>query len=181
MTKLSSERAIFSTKISQAWPMVTHAYRSFNGLIFGLISTQILRFIKIGQKMAKLSSEKAIFSTKIRQACPMVTHAYRPFNGLNFGMKSTYILNFINIGRKMMTLSSEKAIFWLKSVGRDSWSPMHIDILIDSSQCYYLPTFRVSLRLAEKWLSYQRRTPQKGHFYQENQTGVMGGHPCRTG
>ena len=61
MTKLSSEKAIFSTKISQAWPMVTHAYRPFNGLMFGLISTHVSSFINIGRKMTKLVSEKAIF------------------------------------------------------------------------------------------------------------------------
>ena len=48
--------------------MVTHAYRPFNGLKFGLISTHISSFIEIGRKMTKLSSEKAIFSTKISQA-----------------------------------------------------------------------------------------------------------------
>ena len=77
MTKLSSEKAIFLTKISQAWLMVTHAYRHFNGLKFGLISTHISSFIEIGRKMTKLSSEKAIFSTKITQVWRVVNHAER--------------------------------------------------------------------------------------------------------
>ena len=51
--------SIFSTKISQAWPVVTHAYRY--GFKFGLISTHISSFIAIDWKMAKLSSEKACF------------------------------------------------------------------------------------------------------------------------
>ena len=81
MAKLSSEKAIFSTKISQAWPVVTHAYRHFNGLKFGLISSHIWSFIKIGRKMTKLSSEKAIFSTKITQAWRVITHAERGLGG----------------------------------------------------------------------------------------------------
>ena len=114
MTKLSSEKAIFLTKISQAWPRVTHAYRRFNGLKFGLISTHISSFIEIGRKMTELSSEKATFLTKISQAWPIVTHAYRHFNGLEFGLISIYISSFIEIGRKMTKLSSEKAIFSTK-------------------------------------------------------------------
>ena len=88
------QRKHFSTKISQAWPVVTHVYRYFNGLNFGLISTHISSFIEIGWKMTKLLSEKAIFLTKISQAWPIVTHAYWHFNGLKFGLISTHISNF---------------------------------------------------------------------------------------
>ena len=57
----------------------------------------------------------------------------------------------------MTKLSLERAIS-TKSVKRDAWSPTHIEILIDSSQCYYLPTVQVSLRLAEKWpMTYHKR------------------------
>ena len=111
--------SFFLTKISLAWPMVTHAYRPFNGLNFGLISTYISNFIKLGRKMTQVIIGESYFLTKISQAWPMVTHAYRPFNWLNFGWISTHISNFIKIGRKMTKLSSEKAIFWLKSVRRD--------------------------------------------------------------
>ena len=134
--------------------MVTHAYRTFNGLKFGLISTHISSFIKIGWKMTKLSSEKAIFSTKISQAWPMVTQAYRPFNGLNFGLISAYISTFIKICRKMTKLSSDKAISSTKF--SQVW-PMHIGLLMDSSLGWYLSTFQVLSKLAEKWLSYHRR------------------------
>ena len=54
-------KSIFWTKISQAWPMVTHVHHPFKWLRFRLISTHISSFIEIGQKMTKLLSKKAIF------------------------------------------------------------------------------------------------------------------------
>ena len=124
MTKLSSDKSIFSTKINQAWPMVTYAYRPFNGLNFGLISTHISSFINIGQKMTKLSSVEAIFWQKsVRRD---------PWSPMHIGllMNSTlgwyqfqlqYISIFIKIGRKMTKLSSEKAIFRPKSLKHEGW------------------------------------------------------------
>ena len=57
-------KLFFRPKLVKRVPMVSHAYRHFNGLYFGLISTHISSFIKIGRKMTKLSSEKAIFWLK---------------------------------------------------------------------------------------------------------------------
>ena len=104
----------------------------------------------------------------------MVTHAYRHFNGLKFGLISSHISSFIEIGPNMTKLSSEKAIFWLKSVGRDPWSPMHIGLLMDSTLGWYLPRFQVSLKLAEKWQSYRRKN---AIFFDKNQSAVTHGHP----
>ena len=139
--------------------MVTHAYRRFNGLKFGLIYTYISSFIEIGQKMTKLSSEKAIFSTKISQAWPMVTYAYRHSNGLKFGLISTHISSFIEIGRKVTKLSSEKAVFLPKSIKREGWSTMRNGVKGHWSLSEYLPTFQVSSRLVKKWWSYDPQTP----------------------
>ena len=66
-------------------------------------------------------------------------------------------------------------IFWLKSVRRDPWSPMHINILVDSSFGRFYPHFKFHwVRLAEKWRSYHQRK----HFFDQNQSGVTRGHPC---
>ena len=62
--KLILGESYFFTKISQAWPMVTHAYWPFNGIMCGLISTHVSSFIKIGRKMTKLVSEKLFFRLK---------------------------------------------------------------------------------------------------------------------
>ena len=80
----------------------------------------------------------------------------------------------LRLAEKWLSYRRRKEFFRLKSVRRYPWSLMHINVLIDSTQCYYLLTFQVSLRLG-------RRTPQKGHFNHKNQSGVTGGHPCRTG
>ena len=154
------KKAIFLTKINQAWPAVIHSRQHYNELKFGLISIHISSFIKISRKMTTLSSKKLIFSTKISQAWPVVTHAYQHVDRIQSVLLSTYISSFIEFGRKMTRLSSEKTIFSTKISQvwpMVNWSPMHINILIDSSQCYYLPTFQVSLRLAKKWPSYHRR------------------------
>ena len=137
MTKLSSQRAIFSTKSVKRDPGTSTFWLT-------LVNDNIYPHCKFQwdwPKMTKLVSEKAIFSTKISQAWPMVTHAYRPFNGLKFGLISTHVSSFINIGQKMTKLVSEKAIFRLKSVRRDPWSPNHIGLLMDSSLGWYLLTF----------------------------------------
>ena len=84
--------------------MVTHAYRPFNGLNFGLMSTHISSFIEIGRKMTKLSSEKAIFSTKITQAWRVVNHAERGQGALKPIWIPTYIPSFIKIGQEMLKL-----------------------------------------------------------------------------
>ena len=132
---------------------MTHGHpciSAFYGLNFGMISTHISTFIKIGRKITKLSPDKAIFSTKISQAWPMVTQSYRSFNGLNFGLIATHILSFIKIGRKWRSYRRRKQFFRLKSVRRDLWSPiMHIGLSMDSSLGWYLATFQVSLKLAE--------------------------------
>ena len=118
-TTLSPETALFSSKISQAWPMVTHAYRHFNGLKFGLISTHISSFIKIGRKMTKLSSEKAIFSTKITQAWRVVNHAERGQGALKPIWIPTYIPSFIKIGQEMLKLWPANTKHWWQTEDRN--------------------------------------------------------------
>ena len=157
MTKLSSEKAIFSTKITQAWRVITHAERGLGGTVAHPNIYICFKFQRLAQKWQSFCQIMLFFSTKISQPWPMVTHAYRPFNGLNFRMISTHISSFIKIGREMTKLSPDKAIYGLKSVRRDPWSPMHISLLMDSSLGWYLPTFQVSSKWAEKWRSYRRR------------------------
>ena len=64
--------------------------------------------------------------------------------------------SFMNLWQKTWS-----AICSTKISQGDLWSPMHISILMDSSFGWYLPTFQVSLRLAEKWQSYHQRK----HFF----------------
>ena len=141
---------------------MTHGHpciSAFYGLNFGLISTYISSFIKIGPKMMKLSSEKPIFWPKSVRRDPWSPMHIRLLMDSSLGW---YLPTFQVPSKSVEKLRSyrrRKLFFRPKSVRRDPWSPMHIGILMDSSLGWYLATFQVSSKSAEKWPSYRRRKP----------------------
>ena len=131
--KLILGESYFFTKISQAWPMVTHAYWPFNGIMCGLISAHVSSFIKIGRKMTKLVSEKLFFRLKSVRRVPWSPMHSRLLMDSTLGWYLPTFQVSWNLAEKWLSYRRKKLFFWLKSVRRDPWSPMHIGILMDSS------------------------------------------------